>query len=42
MEGAEPINKIKDLDIFYEKGIRTIGLTWNNENKYAFGIEMAH
>ena len=37
MEGAEPINKIKDLDIFYEKGIRTIGLTWSNENKYAFG-----
>tara|TARA_B100001248_G_scaffold57226_1_gene38242 strand:+ start:20105 stop:21055 length:951 start_codon:yes stop_codon:yes gene_type:complete len=38
MEGAEPIKKIKDLNIFYEKGVRTIGLTWNDENKYAFGV----
>ena len=38
MEGAEPINKINDLSTFYKKGVRTIGLTWNDENKYAFGI----
>ena len=38
MEGAEPINKIKDLSTFYKKGVRTIGLTWNDENKYAFGV----
>ncbi len=38
MEGAEPINEIKDLNMFYKKGVRTIGLTWNDENKYAFGV----
>ena len=38
MEGAEPISDIDDLKYFTQMGIRTIGLTWNNENQYAFGV----
>ena len=37
MEGADPIRKLKDLEMFYNKGLRILGLTWNKENNYAFG-----
>ena len=39
MEGAEPISSVDDVDLFYELGLRILGLTWNNENKYAFGSD---
>tara|TARA_B100000579_G_scaffold107464_1_gene85553 strand:- start:6491 stop:7432 length:942 start_codon:yes stop_codon:yes gene_type:complete len=37
MEGADPIRNLSDLDYFYLKGLRILGLTWNKENKYGFG-----
>ena len=37
MEGADAIRNLSDLDMFYDKGLRVLGLTWNKENNYAFG-----
>lgn len=37
MEGADPVEEPEDLKVFYEKGIRIIGPSWNNKNKYASG-----
>ncbi len=34
MEGASPLEKIDDLNIFYEMGLRSIGIAWRGENKY--------
>lgn len=39
MEGADPIDKIDDLETFYNKGVRIIGPAWNNQNKYGSGPE---
>ncbi len=37
MEGADPIEKPENLLEFYERGVRIIGLTWNDKNQYASG-----
>jgi membrane dipeptidase len=37
MEGADPIEEPKKLNEFYEKGVRIIGLAWNDRNQYASG-----
>jgi membrane dipeptidase len=37
MEGADPIDKPDDLYDYYEKGLRVLGLAWNNKNQYASG-----
>jgi len=37
MEGADPIEEPGGLDEFYERGVRVIGLAWNNKNRYASG-----
>jgi len=34
MEGAAPLDDVKDLDIFYEMGLRSIGISWRGENKF--------
>lgn len=34
MEGAAPLENMMDLDIFYEMGLRSIGISWRDENKY--------
>lgn len=34
MEGAIPLEDLEDLDIFYEMGLRSIGISWRGENKY--------
>lgn len=40
LEGADIVNKdLSNLVDFYEKGIRSIGLTWYNENQFAGGTE---
>ncbi len=38
MEGAEPIEEPDKLKEFYGKGVRIIGLAWNDQNHYASGI----
>src|SRR3990170_3676720 len=37
MEGADPIQEPKELNDFYERGVRILGLTWNDQNQYASG-----
>lgn len=37
LEGAEPIESWEDLDLYYRLGLRFIGLTWNQANRYAGG-----
>ena len=39
MEGADPIEKVSDLDEFYKRGIRMIGPAWNNKNQFASGSD---
>ena len=35
IEGCEALGEPEDLRVFYNLGIRSIGLTWNYDNKYA-------
>ncbi|HEX3035580.1 MAG TPA: dipeptidase [Thermodesulfobacteriota bacterium] len=37
MEGADAIEEPSNLDEFYERGVRIIGLAWNDRNQYASG-----
>jgi membrane dipeptidase len=37
MEGAEPIKEPNKLNEFYNKGVRVVGLAWNDQNQYASG-----
>ena len=39
LEGAEPIlPSLDNLDIFYQKGVRSLGITWSRENLFGFGV----
>jgi len=35
IEGCEALGEPEDLRVFYNLGVRSIGLTWNYDNKYA-------
>jgi membrane dipeptidase len=35
IEGCEALGEPEDLKVFYNLGVRSIGLTWNYDNKYA-------
>src|ERR1700752_2228398 len=37
MERADPIERPEKLNEFYERGVRIIGLAWNDRNQYASG-----
>jgi membrane dipeptidase len=39
MEGADPIEEPKRLDYFHERGVRIVGLAWNDQNQYASGSD---
>jgi membrane dipeptidase len=39
MEGAEPIEEPDKLNEFYDRGVRIIGLAWNDRNRYASGTD---
>jgi membrane dipeptidase len=42
MEGAEPIHpSLKNLEDFYRKGVRSIGITWSRENAFGHGVPFA-
>jgi membrane dipeptidase len=34
IEGAEPLEDVEDLQLFYRLGVRSLQLTWNFDNKY--------
>lgn len=39
LEGAEPLAPdLSDLDAWYERGLRSIGLTWSRANAFASGV----
>lgn len=38
LEGLLNLEKVEDIDILYNLGIRHAMLTWNEENKYATGV----
>ena len=35
LEGADPLGDPGDLELLYRLGVRSLGLTWNWDNKYA-------
>ncbi|GEM_PF-120390 len=35
IEGAEPLEDVEDIDLFYMLGVRSLQITWNFDNKYA-------
>lgn len=35
LEGSEALDELSDVDIFFRLGVRSIGLTWNYDTKYA-------
>ena len=37
MEGADPIEQPDDLYKYYDKGLKALGLSWNDKNKFASG-----
>lgn len=41
MEGADPIEEPGKLDEYYERGVRIIGLCWNDRNRHASGNDTA-
>jgi membrane dipeptidase len=34
VEGAEPLEDVEDLELFYRLGVRSLQLTWNFDNRY--------
>ena len=41
-EGADPIdNDLDALHVFYQAGLRSVGLTWSRPNAFATGVPMA-
>ncbi len=39
LEGAEPIlPSLENLDFFYEKGMRSLGITWSRPNAFGYGV----
>lgn len=42
MEGAEAIDSgLKALDLYYEAGLRSLGLAWSRTNRFATGVPFA-
>jgi len=39
MEGADPLEKPDSIYNYYNKGLRVLGLAWNNKNEFASGPE---
>jgi membrane dipeptidase len=43
LEGAEPIQpNLENLPFFYEKGMRSLGITWSRPNKFGHGVPFAY
>ena len=38
IEGLDYLEKLEDIDILYELGVRSVNLVWNNHNKYGTGV----
>lgn len=43
LEGAEPIQPdLDNLPFFYDKGMRSLGITWSRPNKFGHGVPFAY
>ncbi|MCJ7734864.1 MAG: membrane dipeptidase, partial [Anaerolineales bacterium] len=43
LEGAEPIlPNLENLDFFYQKGMRSLGITWSRPNAFGSGVPFAY
>ena len=43
IEGAEAIDtNFYELETFYKRGLRSLGLVWSRENQFGFGVPMGH
>lgn len=43
IEGAEAIDtEFYELETFYKRGLRSLGLVWSRENAFGYGVPMAH
>jgi membrane dipeptidase len=39
LEGAEPIDaKLQNLEVFYRRGLRSLGITWSRPNAFGWGV----
>lgn len=42
LEGAEPIDReLEALDLYYEAGLRSLGIVWSRTNRFATGVPFA-
>lgn len=43
LEGADPIQPdLENLEFFYDKGMRSLGITWSRPNKFGHGVPFAY
>ena len=41
IEGLDYLKDIKDIDTLYNLGVRSVGIVWNNRNKFGAGVRAA-
>lgn len=41
IEGLDYLKDINDIDILYNLGVRSVGIVWNNKNKFGAGVRSA-
>lgn len=41
IEGLDYLKDINDIDILYNLGVRSVGIVWNNKNKFGVGVRAA-
>lgn len=39
LEGAEPLQSAEEVEMWYERGLRSIGLSWNHDTRFAPGLQ---
>ena len=42
IEGLDYLKDINDIDILYNLGIRSVGIVWNNKNKFGAGVRASN
>lgn len=42
IEGLDYLKDINDIDILYNLGVRSVGIVWNNKNKFGAGVRASN
>jgi membrane dipeptidase len=43
LEGAEPIDRdLEALDLYYQAGLRSLGIVWSRPNRFGHGVPLQH